>query len=170
MRLFTALWPPAAAVDHLAARLPDRWPAGVRPTPASRWHLTLCFHGDDADPEACAERLGGLAGSVAPTLRLAGSGSFPGVLWVGVRPRDAADARALTVLAAAAGADPDAFRAHVTVARWRRGMAPPAAVLTGYRGPEWIADEVALVASETGAGGPRYQTLHRIHLGRIRRE
>lgn len=164
MRLFTALWPPVAAVDHLAARLPDRWPAGVRLTPASRWHLTLCFHGDDADPEACSERLGGLAGSVAPALRLAGSGSFPGVLWVGVHPRDAADARALTGLAAAAGADPDAFRAHVTVARWRRGVAPPAGVLSGYRGPEWTVDEVALVASEVGTGGPRYETLRRIRL------
>ena len=164
MRLFTALWPPAVAVDHLAARLPDRWPAGVRPTPASRWHVTLCFHGDDADPEACAERLVGLAGSVAPTLRLAGSGSFPGALWVGVRPREAADARALTALAAAAGADPAAFRAHVTIAQWRRCVAPPAGVATGYRGPEWTADEVALVASHVGADGPRYQTLRRIHL------
>jgi 2'-5' RNA ligase len=164
MRLFTALWPPEAAVDHLATRLPGRWPAGVRPTPASRWHLTLCFHGDAADPEECGERLEALAGSVAPTLRLAGSGSFPGVLWVGVRPRGAADARALTVLAAAAGADPDAFRAHVTIARWRRGVTPPAGALTGYRGPEWTPDEVALVASHAGAGGPRYQTLRRIRL------
>lgn len=154
MRLFTALYPPDDAVAHLAAALPQRWPDGVRVVPPARWHVTLRFHGDDAEPVTCAAQLACVGALPAPRLRLAGSGAFGGALWVGVEGT-------VATLAAAAGADPDAFRPHLTVARWRRGRAP-AALLAAYRGPEWTAREVLLVASEPAQGGSRHTVLERI--------
>jgi len=165
VRLFTALWPPAEVVDHLTARLPQRWPSGIRAVPPARWHVTLRFHGDDADPDGCAPSLPQLGGLAVPRLRLAGSGSFRGALWVGVQAGGAADARALTELAVAAGADPDDFRAHLTLARWRRGPGPSADLLRGYRGPQWSPAEVLLVASELRPDGPHYTVLRRVMLG-----
>lgn len=156
MRLFTALYPTDDAVAHLLAALPRRWPDGVRVVPPTQWHVTLRFHGDDAEPAACAERLAGVGALAAPRLRLAGSGAFGPTLWVGVEG-------AVAALAVAAGADPDAFRPHLTVARWRRGRAP-AALLVGYRGPEWTAREVLLVASERTPGGSRHTVLDRFRV------
>jgi len=164
MRLFSALWPSERAVAHLDAAFREvGLPAGVKRTPAYKWHLTLCFYGNDAVVEERAafldERLAGLP---APTLRLSGAGTFAGVLWVGVRPAAAADREALRALAAATGAGRK-FRPHVTVARWRldqpgRSMAGQ---LAGYRGPTWRPPGVTLVQSVPGAD---YATVHRVPL------
>ncbi|MGI9062871.1 MAG: RNA 2',3'-cyclic phosphodiesterase [Pseudonocardiaceae bacterium] len=156
MRLFTALWLPDAAVAHLTAALPGRWPEGVRVVPPAQWHVTLHFHGDEAEPDACARGLADVGALAAPALRLAGSGVFGATLWVGVDG-------AVTALAAAAGADPDGFRPHVTVARWRGGRAP-AALPADYRGPEWTAREVVLVASDLTPEGPHYTVVERAPL------
>ena len=163
MRLFSAVWPSEQALTHLerAVRLVEV-PAGVRRVPAQRWHLTLGFYGNDANAAERADFLDGqLAGVAAPTMRLAGSGTFPGVLWVGVQPITAADRQALRVLAGAAGAA-RTFRAHVTVARWRLDQPGPwlAAQLAGYRGPTWTARRVDLVRSDGG----EYTTVHSVPL------
>ena len=167
MRLFSALWPSEQAIAHLRrATQRVELPAGVRWVPAERWHLTLAFYGNDASlPERTGyldERMAGLA---APVLRLAGAGTFPGVLWVGAQPVAPADREALRRLALAAGAGRK-FRPHVTVARWR--LDHPGAALTdqlaAYRGPTWTAGEVSLVHSTPGSKGPDYATVHRVRL------
>jgi 2'-5' RNA ligase len=161
MRLFTAVWPPADALDRLGdavagiADLP-----GWRPVPRERWHLTLAFHGED-DPDRRAADLDALAGAPSPRLRLAGSGSFPGVLWAGLQTLDRA---ALDALVAGAGGDPATFVGHLTLARrsGRRGGRP--AVPDVPPGPWWSPGEVLLVASERDAAGLRYRPVHRVPL------
>jgi|GEM_PF-2514095 len=172
MRLFSALWLPEAAGAHAADALRRiDLPAGVRPVPAEKWHLTLAFYGDDASlPERVAQLDDRLAGLPAPALRLAGAGAFAGVLWIGVRPVAGADRDALEVLAAAAGARRP-YRPHVTIARWRPGTqgrpgtrwrpGELAERFAGYRGPRWVPASVSLVRSEPGAG---YTTVHGVPL------
>ena len=149
MRLFVAVRPPPAALDHLRAVLPS-WPSAPE-----RWHLTLAFLGDVADASAVAPSLAGVcAGHAALDLRLAGSGAFGrgGPVWVGVH----GDRLGLSVLAGDAaqacrdlGVDVERrpYRPHLTVGR--RGRPSPAR-LAAYAGPSWTATEVELVASRLG--------------------
>lgn len=188
MRTFTAIWPPQEATRHLAAAVetvrsarPDQLARatgglrGFRFVPPERWHLTLCFHGDDADPERLEERLTRRLARVArqrpsprgPRLRMAGGGVFRGVLWIGVEPAGDGDAAVLRMLAGAAGADPDSFRAHLTVARWASGRAQRnllSGLFEDYAGPWWGVREIAIVCSERQEGALAYRTAHRVAL------
>lgn len=180
MRLFTGLWPSREAVRDLSGAL-DRLPAaevraasaGLRGfgfVPSERWHLTLCFHGDGADPDQLGDRLERRVREAAPEpprMRLAGSGTFASVLWLGAEPAADRDERALRELVRAAGGEPDEHLAHVTVARWRRGRARSglARLLGDYAGPWWDVGEVVLVRSDQRAGGPAYATVRRVPLG-----
>lgn len=169
-RLFTAVWPPREAIEHLAgvvdeARL-ERVGAGLRRfrlVPPRQWHLTLCFHGA-ADLTAMAARLDDrVPGATAPRLRLAGVGTFRGVLWAGVEPAADSDDRALRALVRAAGGDADGFRAHLTLARWNAGRLDRrslSAALDGCAGPWWDVTEVALVRSDQEQAGSVYRTAH----------
>jgi 2'-5' RNA ligase len=172
-RLFTALRPPATELDRLAARVDAIAPVAqamvpeLRWTPPANWHITLCFHGEDEVAQRWAALLPRLAGLPAPRLRLAGGGTFGGVLWAGIRP---AGDPALLDLAEAAGADPAEFTPHLTVARWRtrpggRIEKPgPAGLLADYTG-EWFAPgEVLLMRSEPGPRGPKYHVEQRLAL------
>lgn len=164
MRLFTALWPPAPVGAALRGALvpPEgRW----RPVRPESRHVTLCFHGDD-DPVRRAGALdAALAGAPAPRLRIAGTGTFPGVLWAGVEPADA-----LVDLASRAGADPAVFRAHLTLGRRSRSAdraAPAVSVDLAPGPPWWTPTEALLVRSDPGpVTGPVYRTVHRVPLGR----
>ncbi|MDR7300636.1 RNA 2',3'-cyclic phosphodiesterase [Haloactinomyces albus] len=187
MRLFTALWPSQEAVRHLAAAVetvrstqPKRLAQATeglrkfRFLPPERWHLTLCFHGDDAEPDRVGDRLARRVGRVGrtqpgfgpPRLRMTGAGVFRGVLWVGVQPGGQEDAAVLSTVAGMAGADARSFRAHVTVARWAAGRADRALpdLLTAYEGPWWSADEVSVVSSEQQSSAPVYRTIRRVAL------
>ena len=149
MRTFVAVRPPQAAVEHLRAVLPA-WPSAPQ-----RWHLTLAFLGDIADPAALVPALAEVCAGHAPLdLRLAGSGAFGrgGPVWVGVD----GDRAGLTALAGAvaqacrdAGVEVERrpYRPHLTVGR--RGRPDPA-LLAAYAGPSWTASEVELVASRLG--------------------
>jgi RNA 2',3'-cyclic 3'-phosphodiesterase len=170
MRLFSALVPPTEAVEHLAAWLAEHTaglPAELRWEPVERWHITLGFFGDGDDPVSRTKWLRRRAeGRPAPTLRLVGAGTFPGVLWAGVTTTDE---RLLAQLARAAGAGRRNFTPHLTLARWRTGQ-PEKNMLTnafaGYSGPRFTPDAVSLMRSETGAGGLTYTTLERLPLAR----
>ncbi|MDI2028415.1 RNA 2',3'-cyclic phosphodiesterase [Saccharopolyspora sp. TS4A08] len=182
MRLFTALQPSEEAVRHLAGTIADLDPVrvsevtaglrGFRFTAAERWHLTLRFHGDDADPQEVADRLDRRLARVATgplSLRLSGAGAFRGVLWAGVEPATDGDRRALRALVGAAGGDPTRFRAHLTVARWSAGRADRrslAGLLAGYRGPWWTAGELAVMRSDLGGSAPVHRVVHRAPLTR----
>lgn len=183
MRLFTALWPSDEAVRHLSEAIADLDPARVteatagvrkfRLTAPERWHLTLRFHGDDADPQRVADRLdrrmAHITAAAPPTLRLTGSGTFRGVLWTGVEPAAETDRLALRELVRAAGGDPHGFRAHLSIARWASGRADRRwmpGLLAGYTGPWWTAGELAVMRSDQGEGGPVYRAVHRVPVTR----
>ena len=187
MRMFVALTPPDAAVEHL-----DEFLAVRREAAPFRWslpeqlHVTLAFLAEVPDRrlDDLTERLGRAAVRRTPVpTRIAGGGAFPNaararVLWAGLDvdhagrtelSRMATGARAA---ASRAGIDVDGqrFRAHLTVARLGR----PAEVsrwvrlLDGYAGPDWVADRLDLVASYLGEGPrgrPRYEVVESFPLG-----
>ncbi len=145
MRLFVGITPSseaishaAGAVDRIASTTPD-----VRWMPPQRWHVTLAFLGD-VDPDrvpVLTARLDEVAGAQRPleALRLAGAGTFRGVLWLGIadaaaelgsegvtgRPlptevRLEALAHAVQHEMRAAGVPVESrpWRPHLTIARW----------------------------------------------------
>ena len=174
-RAFVAVYPPAAVLDAVDARLgaARRVAPDLRWSPRNQWHVTLRFIGRVADVDALSARLGDAVAALTPVegLALAGAGAFPtarrgSVLWVGVADGPARDA--LGVLAAAvdaacgaAAVDADdlgaglesedrVFTPHCTVARARRPVDLRGAV--DAIGPDPFGDpcsvtEVRLVAS-----------------------
>ena len=180
LRLFVALEPPPElrqALTALRDRLPDD--RSVRWVRAENLHLTLRFLGDTPidDVPALQDSLVSVgAGHHAMDLRLEGGGAFPPrgapkVVWVGV----AGDVEQLLALAAAVeeavvkrGHPPEnrGFRAHVTLARVRRGK--PRGLREALAGigeiGSFTARELALVSSVLTPSGARYTTLFRAPL------
>ena len=182
MRVFAALVPPPAVLDHLEAALAPRREAGtdLRWTDPHQWHVTLAFMA--AVPEHAVEPLiarvsDAVVDVPAPRLSLVSAGTFPDpvaarVLWAGVAGDDLVPlARRVRSAANRAGAAPDggALHPHVTVARFRRPTEATRWVraLEPYAGPAWTAEEVTLIASHLGEGRgrrPRYEELARAPL------
>lgn len=183
--MFLALVPPAAALEDLEEFLAPRQEAGpgLRWTSPEQWHLTLAFMAEVADRrlDELGERLTRAAARRTPFgVRLAGGGAFPDagrakVLFAGVET-DGVELERLAVgvraAASRAGAAPDGgrFHPHVTLARSRRPVEATRwlRVLVGYRGPQWQAEEVALVASHLGEGPrrrPRHEVVETFPLG-----
>ncbi|MEV6694472.1 RNA 2',3'-cyclic phosphodiesterase [Micromonospora sp. NPDC051196] len=184
MRLFTAVYPPAEAIDHLFSevaglRLSATAAAGtnVRLADPGQAHVTLAFLGE-VDPArlAAVRQALGLAAATTrdspPVLRLGGSGRFgwgrSTILWVDVR----GEVDRLVELAAAVRtglttigipSDDKPFRPHLTIARPGDRM-PHAdieadlAALDGYLGPSWPAGELVLVQTHPGPP-PAYHRL-----------
>ncbi|WP_020665916.1 RNA 2',3'-cyclic phosphodiesterase [Amycolatopsis nigrescens] len=164
MRLFSALLPPAGAVGELRDELVRLGAGGdgLRWEPAARWHLTLGFYGEDDLGERLDWLGARLAGCAAPTVRLAGAGTFPGVLWAGV---DAEGLAALAGRVAPVGMDRP-YRPHLTLARASAGVPEHwPERLAGFRGGPWTATEAVLMSSERGAGGVEYTVVGRWSLG-----
>jgi 2'-5' RNA ligase len=163
LRTFTALVPDAAALDHLAAALATvdgpEWIA------QNKWHITLCFHGEDDDPAARAAWLRERAADLRPIrLRLASAGTFPGVLWIGVEADDGLAAAAAAARGHAAGhVERHGFVPHLTVAR-ARAKSLDAVPLLGYKGPWWTSSELVLMRSERTPDGYRYSALDAVLL------
>jgi RNA 2',3'-cyclic 3'-phosphodiesterase len=177
MRLFVGLTLPAAALDDLDAACAPLRPSrpDLRWTSRELWHVTLAFLGE-VPPDAVAKLVPRLERAArrhhAFPLRADGAGAFPSngranVLWSGLT----GDRRALAELAATVGAaarragaaPPDAgrkFRPHLTLARCRAPADVSAIVasLSGYQGPEWLAEEIFLIRSRLNEQ-PRYETL-----------
>lgn len=188
MRMFVALVPPTAAIDHLDEFLAVRREAGrFRWAVPEQFHITLVFLADVADRhlDELVERLERAGSRRTPfAARISGGGAFPHagaarVIWAGLGldetgevelPRLATGARAAANRTGIA-VDGQRFRAHLTVARLGR----PAEVsdwvrlLDAYDGPPWTADRIELVASHLGEGPrnrPRYETVAELPLGR----
>lgn len=188
MRLFAALRPDDAAIEHLVQTLrPIRrdLPTELRWTDPDNWHLTLAFYGEQ--PDGAVEDIVASLGQAAMAaenpldLHLRGAGVFSHkTLWVGV----GGETRRLRALAADAGALlPDTesecrrHHGHLTVARLsRRGTRPArwdpvlddlARALAVYVGPTFTASEIILYQSLLGkgrGGGPLYEPLATISL------
>jgi RNA 2',3'-cyclic 3'-phosphodiesterase len=185
MRMFVAVLPPPAALDHLAEFLEPRREAGqgLRWTDDTQWHLTLAFMADVADRhlDDLLARLERAAARRTPfPVTLAGGGAFPDparakVLFARVHTdgveldRLATGARA-AANRAGAPVDGGRFHPHLTLARAARPLEATRwlRVLDAYRGPTWQADDVALVASHLGEGRrgrPRYDVVETFPLG-----
>lgn len=185
VRLFVALLPPSEAIDELeAAVAPLRpgWP-GLRWAPGERWHVTLAFLGEVAEPVLTnlGERLGRAARRhQATALHIGHGGAFPSprrasVVVAHVLADQQAELAALAASVAAgarrAGAPPPdegrRYRPHVTLARSRKpaDVRSLVEVLSGFSGLVWQPSQIELVRSETGPQ-PRYQTIGTWPIGR----
>jgi 2'-5' RNA ligase len=170
-RLFSALVPPEPAIRHLARHIDSSAAEDVRWVPVATWHVTLGFFGDADDLTQRAAWLRARITGSGPRLRLAGGGSFPGVLWIGVAAEAEPGNRRLAEIAEAAGAglEDREFRPHLTVARarrrqGRRAIDALAGTLADYVGPQWLASEVVLFSSQQTAEGPHYREVERFPL------
>lgn len=178
MRLFVALDVPDPAVRHLERAVAEvrerhREPRWV---PCERWHVTLAFLGEVAEPQpdALLERLERAARRhEGLSLSFAGAGRFGNrVLWAGMRGDTAPLGRLAASVAAAARkagvpVDDRPHRPHVTLARGRTtslDLRPVVANLAGYEGPLWRAESFSLVRSLLGPQ-PEYEVLAGFRLG-----
>jgi len=167
MRLFAAIVPPAAVLDHLATALDQVIPrrAGQRDPllPRSNWHITLAFFGQVPSGHL-PELAEGLAEITADwpsfELELAGAGSFSArQAWIGV----GGDVATLKRLMSAVGEvwfQPTedrprrSHRPHLTFSRAvvQGDLRDQLRALTVYRGPSWTVTSVDLLESKLGQG------------------
>ncbi|WP_374454224.1 RNA 2',3'-cyclic phosphodiesterase [Nocardioides sp.] len=179
-RMFVAaVLPPEAAEDLEEFLAPRRESAAFRWSDPAQWHLTLAFAAevpdrslddlDDRITRAAAKRH-------AFTLRVAGGGAFPHpdrarVLFGRLEADETAttelDRLATGCRAALSRAgvrvDGQRFHPHLTLGRLGHpdNVTSWVRLLDAYRGPEWVVDEVALVASHLGEG-PRRRPRHEL--------
>lgn len=165
MRIFAGVWPPDRVVRVLSALQRPHVP-GVRWTDPARWHVTLAFLGevpDDAVPalgaalvEVAARAAGPPEATLGPAVAVLGRG----VLCV---PVAGLDQLALTTREALVGdaARPGPFSGHLTLARAKGRRRMPAALAGEQVQASWRVGELRLVASTTGADGPRYTAVVR---------
>lgn len=184
-RLFVAVQPPVAALNHLAGavRRLHTIAARARATPLERWHVTVAFLGDvpvdrledaAAAVAAVAASVDGTAAARPPELVVRGGGRFgrgrSSVLWAGVHGVTDTDDAAFAALArglrralrrARLPYDDRPFRPHLTLAYPgdrldAELLREDVAALSGYAGPAWTADRVTLFRSYLGPH-PRHE-------------
>ena len=186
MRLFVAVTPSEEALaelDAAVAPLRDGWPS-LRWASVDRWHVTLAFLGEVAEPrlDGLRERLGRAAGRHhALRLRIGRGGAFPSApkarvlcAHLGGEPAALTGLRGLAASVAAgarrAGAPPPdegrRYRPHLTLARSSQpaDLRPLVDALAGYAGQPWNAAEIELILSKTGPQ-PGYRTIATWPLG-----
>ena len=169
MRLFFAIWPPAATVAALAAWAAQaRILTGGRLTRSESIHLTLAFLGEVA--EARIDDAIRAARSVRGTrhalpIELAKVWTHNRVGWVGpartpVALQDLTDSLREKLLAEGFAIESRPFAAHVTLLRKARdasGLPPLPAV-------QWPVDEFTLVRSRLSQKGSGYEVVARFAL------
>jgi 2'-5' RNA ligase len=179
VRLFAAIDVPGdarAALEAAVAPLRDRHD-GIRWIPSRNWHVTLVFLGRLTTAQRVRTRLalGAAASAASPCgLTLDGTvGRFGDrVLWARVVHDDALSTLASAVRGAvdAAGitTDPRPFRAHLTIARGRRGRpVPQVGELDHSAGlpVSWTVATLVLYASTPTSAGSRYRPVATWPLG-----
>jgi RNA 2',3'-cyclic 3'-phosphodiesterase len=176
LRLFVAIDPPPAALEHLGAFVDDLGTvrAGVRVTARSLWHVTLAFLGEVPE-DRLARAIAAVdraveGGPAAAGARLAGGGRFGRgrftILWAGVDGDLDGLRRAATraLRSRRLAFDDQKFHPHLTLARPgdkvpREVVAADVAALAGYAGPQWTVDRLVLYRSHLGPR-PWYEPLH----------
>lgn len=163
-RLFLAVWPPAEAVDAIAA-LPRPERSAVRWTGPEQWHVTLRFLGTtEVAPVAAAVRQL-VAPAPAAVMGPATARFGNRVLHV---PVAGLEALAASVAAATGqlGQPPEdgPFRGHVTLARARGKGVDLRPYCEWPLSARWLATELTLVASRPAGRGVRYEVLERVTL------
>jgi RNA 2',3'-cyclic 3'-phosphodiesterase len=164
MRLFVAVLPPPAAVEHLADAVGRLYVvrAGAGAIRPELWHLTLAFLGEVEE-----QRLAPISARLAEaatagrsgTVRIAGGGRFgETVLWAGVGGDvEALDRTARAVRRCLRRArvrlERRPFQPHLTLARPRGRVSTTelradVELLTGYAGPPWTVDRIHLMRSQ----------------------
>ena len=156
-RLFVAVWPPEHVLDAID-RLPRLDESGVRWTDRRHWHITLRFFGEAETVDAIAA-LSIVEGAPAEVVL------GPQVTNLGRNvvciPGAGLDALAIAVrdVTAHVGEPPDPrpFSGHITLARLNHRAS------CNLAGTDFDArfdvDEVHLVESTLGPGGPAYETV-----------
>ncbi len=178
-RLFVAVRPPPAVRAALSAVMEG--------LPGARWqgdeqlHLTLRFIGE-VDRHQAEDVAAALAAVAAPaiTARIAGVGTFDtrghvDTLWAKVLPADplAALHRKVDQALARAGiaADPRRYLPHITLARFGRRAADPAAIArwaeahAALTTDAFALDHLLLYESHLAHEGARYEAVARWRLG-----
>ena len=166
MRLFFALWPPAATAEalHEWARNAQRTTGG-RVTRTETIHLTLAFLGE-TPPErldaaiAAARRVRAPRGTLA--IERAKWWKHNRIVWVGPEKTDASlhEALAKELRAEGFSLEKRAFAAHVTLIRKAgEGTLPPVPKV------EWPLERFVLVRSVLAGEGPAYEMLAEFPLG-----
>jgi type IV pilus assembly protein PilA len=164
MRLFFAVWPPAASARALAewARQAGR-ATGGRTTAEGNIHLTLAFLGeaDEAKAAAAARRVKG----EAHELPIEEARQVRDMVWVAPRETPAPLLELFKKLEFALYANDFAlerqpFAAHVTLIRKARAAALPALPKV-----DWPVREFSLVRSEISSKGAKYEVAERFSLG-----
>ena len=165
MRIFFAVWPPAATAGALAhwARQAQRLTGG-KMTAEEKIHLTLAFLGD-ADPQkamAAARRVAATAHALP--IEQARYWRENNIVWAGPRETPAAlkalfDALSLQLSRAEFILERRPFAAHITLIRKaRRAKLPPLPAV------DWPVNEFLLVRSSLSSQGSTYEPLERFAL------
>lgn len=170
--------PPALRTSLADAVAPWGTDAALRWSAPESWHLTLAFLGT-LDPATVGEvraRLSHVARRHEPMrLQAGGIGAFPSagqarVVWYGVEDPDGRLAALAADLADSLRLEAGSpFRAHVTLARVRRGSADLRGWLSeaSESAPTGTLEvrQLELMRSHLGEGAPRYERLAAMHLG-----
>ena len=156
-RLFIAVWPTEEVVAALSS-LPRKDQQGVRFVPVENWHITLRFLGE-AEPDEVIKAFGDATVAIAraqlgPSVELMAERA----LVVPVQGLDALAEKVAKLTIQIGKTQRRRFVGHLTLARAKPKAAMPPAlgmpVSTAFD-----VNEVALVQSELGPSGSRYETI-----------
>ena len=150
-RAFIAIRPPESVLDAIAA-LPA---VPGRPTTRDQWHITLQFLGDVEDLDAIELRLETPAGEV----QFGGLGTFPGVVWLGLRQgSEMLTALALEIAAQLGVQDQRTYHPHLTLSRFKERRKPKLPEI-GAVGEAWLVDEAIVYESILKPTGAEYRAV-----------
>jgi 2'-5' RNA ligase len=177
-RGFLAVVPPPAVLDAIDGLFDRALRSKFRWTRREQWHVTVQYFGKVADADAL---IGALAGALAlvpaPTVQIGGAGGFPSarraaVFWLGVADPEGLAKVHEAVIGATSGflrpRDVIPYVPHLTLARLasvKKITVEVDALAEVVLGPAWVAEEVALLESETRSGGAVYREIARLPLG-----
>jgi len=180
LRLFAAVVPSEAVLEHLAALVEPRRDAddNLRWVRRENWHLTLAFFGDvpDGRLDPLQEALGAISGAPL-TVTLDGSGAFPNpaaarVLYHAVSTgSDGLTTLSRSIRTAADRATVPSDNAkqvpHLTLARTRRttDVTRWLRVVESFPAQSFDVTAFTLFQSELRPSGPVYRALHTVPLG-----